>query len=161
LDVIRSTKKGRSFVGGTGNSDIGPDSIKHVGALGFTTGFLRGLVGTSGITNPMLSLGIEAQDMAATLGLMAVLTSFINLAQAFLCEGISVSEILFFFAVSFSSSYIISAGLYRMINFYKRPSSILFIVLCIQTLHAIILPFHTIYEIMIGDSKMFNFHFVC
>ncbi len=154
-------QKGRSLVEGSLNSDVGPDRIKYVGSLGFTTGFLRGLVGTSGITNPMLSLGIEAQDMAATLGLMAVLTSFINLTQAFLYEGISVSEILFFFTVSFVGSYVISAGLYRMINFYKRPSLILFIILCIQTLHAVILPFHTIYEIMSGDSKMFNFHSVC
>jgi len=162
ISIVEGISEAKSNLLQTSQHEIiGPDNIKQIGALGFTTGFLRGLVGTSGITNPMLSLGIEAQDMAATLGLLAVLTSFLNLTQAFLYAGISISEMLFFFIVSFAGSYIISAGLYRMINSYKRPSLILFVLLGVQTLNLIIFPLYTIYEVVNGDSKMFSFHSVC
>jgi len=135
--------------------------IRSLGALAGVLGALLGIGGGMILGAPMLGMGIGPQSMTATCGLFVVLTSFVNLVQAFLYGGISMQEIIFFFLVSSIGSYMVSSGITMMVNKYKRPSLLLFVLSGIMGITLVVLPIFTIYKTISNPGQMLQFHGPC
>ena len=143
---------------------ISDENIKTIERLGIVAGVLRALLGIGGgmiLGNPMLGMGIGAQNMTATCGLFVVLTSFVNLVQAFLMGGITTSEITFFFLTSSIGSYLVSSGLTWFVKKYQRPSILLFSLAGIMGITLVVLPLFTLYKTISNPGQMLQFHSPC
>ena len=143
---------------------INDDNISRIKRLGIIAGVLGALLGIGGgmiLGNPMLMMGIGAQNMTATCGLFVVITSFVNLVQAFLMGGITTNEIIFFFLTSSIGSYLVSSGLTWLVKKYKRPSILLFSLSGIMGITLAILPIFTLYKTISNPGQMLQFHSPC
>jgi len=143
---------------------IGDDNIKQIERLAIIAGLLGALLGIGGgmiLGNPMLAMGVGAQNMTATCGLFIVLTSFINLVQAFLMGSITMNEIIFFFIVSSVGSYSVSWGLTWLVKKYKRPSILLYSLTLIMAITLGILPLFTLYKTYLNPGQMLHFNPPC
>jgi len=143
---------------------ITTENLNSIQKLAIITGLLGATLGIGGgiiLGNPMLAMGLGAQNMTATCGLFIVITSFVNLVQAFLIGSITQNEVVFFFLISSVGSYLVSLGITWLVKKYKRPSILLFSLSLIMAITLAILPLFTLYKTVANPEQMLHFGSPC
>ena len=162
--VLRRFKVKRRYGYTNTTFNITSKDVNQLGLLGVTAGFVASLVGIGGgliLGSKLLHMGIRIQNMTATNGLIALMTSFISLFQAFMFGDITKSEILFFFLISFLGSGIMTFGLRRLIARLNKYH-LRFVTMAIMLILAmIVMPSYAIYKAIEEPEKMIKFSSIC
>lgn len=141
-----------------------PTVINKMIPLSLIAGVLAGLLGLGGgmVMSPaLLQLGMQPQDLAATVGFFVVQTSFITLFQSVMYGDVSGTELVFFLVVAFVGSYGVSWVLKYMVEKYKRPSLILLTLCFVLLLSLVVMPVFSVYKSIDRPEEMFTFGSIC
>lgn len=143
---------------------ITDETVEKLGKSSLVAGVLAGLLGMGGSTvmGPvLLGLGVSVETVVATSGFFVVQTSFTSLFQSILYGDLLISEFFFFLTISFLGSYGISYVLRRIIQRFKRPSLVLFILVFIFTIALIAMPIFEVYKSFYDLKGLLTFHKIC
>jgi len=131
---------------------------------GYFTGVAAGTIGIGGgmALNPiMISLGIDPLVTSALCGYVVLFSSSGTATQFTLIGAIHIRHAVWFMGLSFLGSIIGIAGLRSLVNRWKKPSVILWVILIVMVIAAIVLPVQII-SIGLNDfNSMLTFGSVC
>lgn len=127
-------------------------------------GLLAGYLGLGGgiIMNPvMMELGMPGQIATATSGLFVLFTSFISMFQTVVSGGVEWVDVLYFAPLVFIGAFGVSSILRYLVDYYKRPSIVLFVLTFVMVIGIIVIPAFALYRSVENPSLMFDFGRIC
>ena len=162
--VLRRFKVKRRYGYTNTTFNITPKDVMQLGLLGVSAGLIASLVGIGGgliLSSKLIHMDISIQNVTATNGLIALMTSFISLFQAFMFGDITKSELLFFFLISFTGSGIMTFGLRRLITRLNRHYLRFATMTTMLVLAIIVMPSFAIYRAIKNPQQMVHFSSIC
>ena len=140
------------------------ERVRKLYVLMIITGFIARFLSMGGgmlMTPLFISVGISPHTVAATSGLMVMLSGLVSLFQALLYRDAPLKDAMFFLVIMILGSFTVSYALNWLVRLKGRPSILLIAFLIVLAISVPATPAYTLWKNSDNLGKLFEFHSIC